>query len=95
MGGSPRHSSWNPAFGDAFQAAIATPDALSQLDIGCAVEHGAFSLSDEGSDRVLHTSPADAALITFAMTFLKKLQSMGSAPAIDYDSYLKALPGPA
>ena len=94
-----RRSSWTPPFGDPFTRCLRDlardGDQFTgrHVDIGCALEDGAFSmLSDEGTVSVDH-SEAKAGLIYFVMRLMRLLQRVGSAPAIDYDAYLKSVPG--
>lgn len=96
-----RRSDWNPRFGIAFERCIAdlderVPEKVKWgLDIGCAVEHGGFVVNRDGGGHLdgVETSEASVALISFVMRLLKQLQIVGSAPAIDYDSYLRSVPG--
>lgn len=96
-----RRSGWTPPFGDAFDKCLAALDARDSdgvtwgLDIGCAVEHGGFVVNrdkDTHAVEVAH-SETNVALISFVMRLLRQLQTVGSAPAIDYDAYLKSVPG--
>lgn len=87
-----RRSSWSPAFGDPFSTCVQTLEGDHRVDIGCALDHGAFEMCADGAHRVLDVSLPDSSLITFVMTLLRQLQTMGSAPAINYDAYLNALP---
>lgn len=96
-----RRSRWTPPFGPAFRQCLSGLEErdpvrrLWALDIGCAVEHGAFcvsQVSETDSVSTAHSEPS-VALIYFAMRLLRLLQAVGSAPAIDYDSYLRSFPG--
>jgi hypothetical protein len=94
-----RRSSWSPPFGSAFQESLSgleERDAtrrLWALDIGCAVEHGAFCATKAPEADLVSTvhSEPSVALIYFVMRLLRLLQAVGSAPAIDYDAYLKSV----
>jgi hypothetical protein len=88
-----RRSTWTPPFGEPFRACLHDLHGDHQLDIGCALEHGAFAMRADGSQRIVDHSRPDSSLITFVMTLLQQLQTMGSAPAINYDAYLKTIPG--
>lgn len=96
-----RRSDWSPPFGDAFEKCLQELDARDAtsltwgLDIGCSVENGGFTVTrdaDTSTANIEH-SEADVALIYFVMRLLRQLQAVGSAPAIDYDAYLRSLPG--
>jgi len=41
----------------------------------------------------INHSEAAVALIYFVMRLLRQLQVVGSAPSIDYDAYLRSVPG--
>lgn len=62
-----RRSGWNPPFGSPFAAALHSLEGHRQMDIGCALEDGAFSMRDDGSRRVLEHSGSQSSLITFVM----------------------------
>jgi hypothetical protein len=97
-----RRSDWTPPFGDAFEQCLLNLDAreLTELtwglDIGCAVEHGGFTVTRDSSTYAAvdidHSEP-NVALIYFVMRLLRQLQAVGSAPAIDYDAYLRSVSG--
>lgn len=98
-----RRSDWSPPFGPAFQQSLDDLEARDPadrswaLDLGCAVEHGGFCVvqgSEKTSPAIEHSEPG-AALIYFVMRLLRLLQAVGSAPAIDYDAYLRSVPGSA
>jgi hypothetical protein len=97
-----RRSEWRPAFGDPFEDCLAALDARDAdglawgIDIGCAVEHGGFVVHrnvDTAEVVGIEHSEPSVALIHFVMRLLRQLQSVGSAPAIDYDAYLRSVPG--
>lgn len=96
-----RRSSWTPPFGGAFRECVndledRDPEGrLWALDIGCAVEDGTFCVSaDPAVDPAsIELGEPGVALIYFVMRLLRLLQAIGSAPAIDYDAYLRSVPG--
>jgi hypothetical protein len=97
-----RRSEWSPPFGGAFGACLRDLDArggdrvLWGLDIGCAVEDGGFTVTRDPPTyemKDIDHSEAAVALIYFVMRLLRQLQAVGSAPAIDYDAYLRSVPG--
>ncbi len=95
-----RRSGWTPPFGDAFEECLGTLETRDSegrysIDIGCAVEDGGFVVNHDENSRALvieHCEPK-VALIYFVMRLLRQLQAVGSAPAIDYDIYLRSVPG--
>jgi hypothetical protein len=97
-----RRSDWTPPFGDAFEKCLTTLDARGSkaveygVDIGCAIEDGGFRVVRDQDDlrkMTIERSESNVALIYFVMRLLRALQKVGSAPAIDYDAYLKSVPG--
>lgn len=66
------------------------------IDIGCAVRDGGFAVTRDKSnprDMTIEQRVAGVALISFVMRLLQLPQTVGSAPAIDYDAYLRSVPG--
>ena len=82
-------SSWAPPFGDPFRDALAGLGADEQLDIGCALIHGAFEVDYAGGGNIdLQIIDGSRSLLQFLMRLLKQLQALATAPAIDYEAYL-------
>lgn len=64
-----------------------------RLDLGCAVDDGTFTVSyGESNTPTVKLSPGRSSLITFFFEFQSMLQSLGTAPAIDYSEYMRAIP---
>jgi hypothetical protein len=82
-------SDWQPPLGQPLEDALSGLDEASQLDIGCALSSGSFERDDAGH---LTRSDSETALIFFVLRLLKRLQSFGTVPAIDYEEYSRALP---
>jgi len=75
-------SSWTEGLGSVFARNLPSdPDEL--LDCGCALEVGAFDAFGES----LHTMTKEGALTYFLFRLLAHLQSLGSAPAVDWSAY--------
>jgi hypothetical protein len=82
-------SSWTPPFGDSFRDALAGLGADEQLDVGCALIHGAFEVGYMAGREVdLRLAEGPRSLVQFLMRLLKQLQALATAPAIDYEAYL-------
>jgi hypothetical protein len=82
-------SSWSPSFGGPFRDALAELGVDEQLDVGCALIHGAFEVAYPSPGNVeLHLAEGPRSLVQLLMRLLKQLQAMGTAPAIDYEAYL-------
>lgn len=87
-------SSWTPPFGDSFRQVVSELTADHQLNIGCALVHGTFEAhypEGEGVDLTIVESPRS--LLQFLIRLLKQLQSLATAPAIDYRAYLVRFQG--
>lgn len=80
-------SSWAPAFGRPFETVLLGLRDTGRLDIGCCVRDGAFL---RVGDKVRKCRPEES-LLFLLLQLLKKLQGLGTVPAIDFDQYLKAL----
>ena len=80
-------SGWSPAFGDPFRQALRDVEQGGAIDLGCALNEGSFEVPvGSGIDGTVVSDP-NTALVSFTLTLLKRLQGIGSAPAIDYDAY--------
>jgi hypothetical protein len=82
-------SSWARPFGDPLRDALAGLAADHQLDVGCSLLHGAFEARYLSSGTLeLAAVEGPRSLVQFLLRLLKQLQSLATAPAIDYDAYL-------
>jgi hypothetical protein len=79
-------SSWNPPFGDAFSQSLLALEGERQLDIGCALRHGAFDLSAP-PEREISLAAQETSLIFFLLRLSRRLQNMANVPAIDLIEY--------
>lgn len=80
-------SSWNPAFGDPLRNALDARSEGERLDLGCAPADGAFEYARDGDGSVTETCTGDKALLFFAMRLFRRLQQLGTVPAIDMDRW--------
>lgn len=82
-------SSWNPAFGQPFRDALRELGPEAQLDLGCALVHGAFEAAYRTGHPVdVTVNEGPRSLVQFLIRLLKQLQALATAPAIDYEAYL-------
>lgn len=88
-------SAWSPPFGNPFLQALRTVDAEGQLDLGCVLGHGAFEVPDRSVCDQIATSDPTVTLVSFLLTLLRRLQTLGSAPALDYAAYERSARGRA
>jgi hypothetical protein len=86
------HSSWSPPFGEALGQALARLTPTQQIDLGCALEQGTFeTLISEGGEITLQSYGPECSLVQFLWRLLKRLQSVATVPAIEYDRYLEGI----
>ena len=81
-------SVWVPPFGEPFRKALSELAADSQLDVGCALLNGAFEARYPANEVELTVAEGPRSLVQFLMRLLKQLQTLATAPAIDYGAYL-------
>jgi hypothetical protein len=61
---------------------------LQKLNLVCVLERGAIDLTSGNKGKTkIQLCPADQALITFFLSLLSKLQTVGSVPAMDIKAY--------
>lgn len=84
---------WADGFGATFLANHAELKGNESLDCGLALAGGAFDLF-AGSGKFTYGPPKHA-LIYFLFRLLQRLQSLGSVPAIDWNSYAAHLSEPS
>jgi hypothetical protein len=85
-------SAWSPALGEALVTTLSERPEAERLDFGCAVSAGSFEVQyGESGIKSFNQSEASTALFFFFLTLLHCLQTMGTVPAIDYQSYLVQL----
>lgn len=62
------------------------------IDLGCAIQHGAFEVAyPEGKDVQLDTSDPEGALLYWEMALFRRLQAIGSPMAIDMKEYIRVI----
>ncbi len=81
-------SSWQPPLGQAFADTLLGMTGDSRLDIGCAIQHGAFDVEGK-TEAPLRVSSQETGLIFFLLSLMRRLQRAGTAPAIDLLEYAK------
>jgi hypothetical protein len=80
-------SGWSPAYGAPFLETLRGLDANGQIDLGCVLGHGSFEIPDRSNRDQVTVSDPSVALVSFLLTLLRRLQTVGSAPALDYAAY--------
>lgn len=83
---------WADGFGKSFLAVHQQLTEQQYLDCGLAVAGSSFDIFDEDHSYVY--GPTDNSLIFFLFRLLKKLQSLGTVPAIDWNAYASQLVQP-
>jgi hypothetical protein len=86
-------SEWKPPFGPSLREVLRETRAEeTRLDLGCAIQHGAFEVAyPEGEDVQLDTSDPEGALLYWEMALFRRLQAIGSPMAIDMKEYLRVI----
>lgn len=84
--------SWTPALGTKFEAAIAGLSVNQRINLGCALQFGAFEVTykDDAKPRIQRSGKQDS-LIFFFLRLLSRLQQIGTTPALDISEYAKSL----
>ncbi len=85
---------WSPCLGQPFEQTIAGLADERVLDLGCALGGGAFELIPPATptdEPGLELSPSDLTLMFFLVRLFRRLQSIGTAPAIDIEAYASAV----
>jgi hypothetical protein len=85
-------SAWTPALGTKFEAAIAGLSENQKIDLGCALQSGAFEVTYKGDvkPRIERSGKKDS-LIFFFLRLLSRLQQIGTTPALDISEYATSL----
>jgi hypothetical protein len=83
---------WSPALGSKLNAAIAGLSKDRRIDLGCALQCGAFEViyQHRRRPRIEKSGPGHA-LIFFFLRLLSRLQRVGTTPALDIGEYAKSL----
>lgn len=79
---------WKPCLGEAFNDLMSGLSGDATIDLGCALEGGAFERLEADDGQVsIDVSPADLTLMFFLVRLFRRLQKLGTAPAIDIEAY--------
>lgn len=82
------NSGWKTALGTSFERSLLGLSPDGSLDIGCVIEHGAFSVDYQADQSSITKSAPELSLVFFVLSLLSKLQALGTVPAIDYRQWL-------
>jgi uncharacterized protein DUF6602 len=88
-------ASWSDGLGESFKGALANLRVDEKLDLGCILAAGAYEVSETSSGPELVITPADAALVTFFLRLVHRLQAIGTIVAIEWPAYIQAAVPPA
>jgi len=81
---------WKDGLGDGFKTALGDLGEDAHLDLGCAIGAGAFELRHDDGQQTLVIAPPEAALVTFFLRLVHRLQAIGTIVAIDWTAYIEA-----
>ena len=87
-------SSWTPALDTSLARALQGLSPEEQVDLGCAVQHGAFAASWDSVLKDVEVVGPDHALVWFFLRLIETLQKLGTAPAIDVGAYRRKVEEP-
>ncbi|MFW6028737.1 MAG: DUF6602 domain-containing protein [Halanaerobiales bacterium] len=82
-------SEWNPPLGDNFESSIYNLSKYKKINIGCALQSGAFLV--DYKDHVIEKSSNEESLIFFFLKLLIELHKLGTIPALDIECYARSL----
>jgi len=86
-------ASWKDGLGDSLKKAFAELSDSARLDLGCVLGAGAFEVVRDDGREGLVIAPPDAALVTFFLRLVHRLQAIGTIAAIEWPAYIQgALP---
>lgn len=80
---------WKTPLGKPFERSLLGLDEESALDLGCVIQHGAFSVNHEAEPPVVTRSQPNLSLTFFILSLLETLQALGTVAAIDYGEWLR------
>jgi hypothetical protein len=81
---------WHDGLGDSFKEALAELGDRAQLDLGCVLGAGTFEVVRDDGKAGLVIAPPDAALVTFFLRLVHRLQAIGTIAAIEWPAYIRA-----
>lgn len=92
-------SDWSGQVAEHVGKHIAAEDAQKHLDFVCAISGGAFVVDhnpfrnqfDPAAPPAMRYCENNASLVFFLLNLLKRLQDIGTVPAIDYMSYARGI----
>jgi hypothetical protein len=70
---------------------LANLPETARIDLFCALRSGTYESKFTEQGVTISASSADAALVTFMLCLLARLQRVGTVPAMDYSAYAGAL----
>ena len=85
-------SAWKCPLGKGLVAALASLADAERINLGCALNHGSFTVQYQGKTKpLIKTSLPEESLITFFIALLTHLQKLGTVPALDLSAYARVL----
>ena len=84
-------SQWRPAFGNTLSGHLKRLKPEERIDFGCVAQEGTFEATYEGDEPRLTISPPETALVSFLLTLMRRLQPIGTVPAIEFPAYERVL----
>lgn len=85
-------SAWSPPLGNPFERLLKALGSEERLDFGCALRHGSFEVfqgPDDGAAPAVRVGSAKNAFLEFFLTLFRRLQLLGTVPAMDVDEWAR------
>jgi hypothetical protein len=80
-------SEWTPCMGEPFESAIRAASLQERLDLGCALSCGSFEILQAEDGLSIETCGSELGLMFFILRLFRRLQRIGTVPAIDIGRY--------
>ncbi len=85
-------SGWNPPFGSSFTQVLRNLKPEQRIDMGCAVNSGTFQVRYPGrGNPIIQAGDTNQSVLHFFFWFMEHLQTLATAPAIQYPAYTRFL----
>jgi hypothetical protein len=85
-------SDWKKPFGNNFKSALRQLSSEEQIDIGCSLNNGSFTINYDKNVKISYSSK-ETALNYFFIKLITKLQEVGTVCCIDFEKYLETIDG--
>jgi len=81
---------WKDGLETSFRENLVKHPDNRAIDLGCALDAGAFEVPVDRNFGDVEVTPANTALVSFFLALVRRLQALGTVPAIDWYEYERA-----